>query len=211
MLFFFLSLACATDESFDTGSETAPAHEQAPQGTSAKKKLWFFDGDGDKWGISTSTKLAFVKPAGYAKFPGDCDDTSITVHPLATESCNGIDDDCDGTVDEGLFTTFYLDADGDGYGDLFSPASACAVPAGYVSDSTDCDDNDATIYPGGTDVWYDGQDGNCDQASDFDQDGDGYDADMFGGTDCDDTNTAFNPGVPDPAGDSVDWNCDNQD
>ena len=59
--------------------------------------------------------------------------------------CDGSDNDCDASVDEGVLTTFYRDADGDGYGDSTDSQSACAQPAGYVSNSTDCDDTDNTI------------------------------------------------------------------
>jgi len=45
----------------------------------------------------------------------DCDDTSDTVGPSGTESCNLVDDNCNGTTDEGVQTTCFVDADGDGY------------------------------------------------------------------------------------------------
>jgi hypothetical protein len=48
----------------------------------------------------------------------DCDDTRMTVHPGAVEACNGVDDDCDGVIDNGVQLTFYRDIDGDGYGQL---------------------------------------------------------------------------------------------
>ncbi len=52
---------------------------------------------------------------------------------------------------------------------------------------SDCDDNDADVYPGAPEIWYDGVDQNCDGLNDFDQDGDGDPSADFGGTDCDDT------------------------
>jgi hypothetical protein len=71
---------------------------------------------------------------------GDCDDTDGNVYPGATEVCNGVDDNCDGNVDEGVLQTFYLDSDGDTYGDAGTSTQACSAPSGYVSNDGDCDD-----------------------------------------------------------------------
>ena len=80
----------------------------------------------------------------------DCDDTDAAVHPNATEVCDGIDNDCDGQVDEGLTNTFFADTDGDGFGDPNNTTNACTPPNGYVTNNSDCDDNDASSFPGGT-------------------------------------------------------------
>ncbi|MBU0606397.1 MAG: putative metal-binding motif-containing protein, partial [Armatimonadetes bacterium] len=79
----------------------------------------------------------------------DCDDGDATVYPDAPELCNGVDDDCDGEVDEDAASasTWYADLDGDGFGDPASTALACAVPEGFVADGTDCDDGDAAVNP----------------------------------------------------------------
>ena len=85
-------------------------------------------------------------PAG----DGDCDDDNPEVHPGATEYCNGYDDNCDGTTDEGAAvdaSTWYADADTDTYGDASVSEAACDQPAGYVAGATDCDDTSPTIYP----------------------------------------------------------------
>src|SRR6185436_9548112 len=78
----------------------------------------------------------------------DCNDSDAAIHPGASETCNGLDDDCNGTIDDKLLATFYRDADGDGFGNLGELASACAMPGGYVTDSTDCNDGDAAIHLG---------------------------------------------------------------
>jgi hypothetical protein len=61
---------------------------------------------------------------------GDCDDLDENVHPGATDPCNGVDDDCDGEVDEDGGTDWYADADGDGFGDAAAVATACEAPEG---------------------------------------------------------------------------------
>ncbi len=75
----------------------------------------------------------------------------------------------------------------------------------------DCDDTSADVHEGATDILYDGIDQNCDEKSDFDQDGDGYDASSYGGSDCDDTDSAINPIAVENGGDKVDMNCDGFD
>ena len=55
--------------------------------------------------------------------------------------------------------TVYADVDGDGFGDLAS--SAIGAQPGYVSNSTDCNDANASINPGAVDVCYDGIDNDC--------------------------------------------------
>jgi len=57
----------------------------------------------------------------------------------------------------------------------------------------DCNDRDARIYLGAAEVWYDGVDQNCDEKSDFDQDGDGFEREPEG-LDCDDRDALVFPG-----------------
>jgi len=85
---------------------------------------------------------------------------------------------------------YYEDFDGDGYGDQFS--SSCIQLEGYVTNNTDCDDNNQAINPDAIEI-CDGLDNNCDGLTDegFDNDGDGY---TSCGGDCDDTNPGVNPG-----------------
>ena len=59
----------------------------------------------------------------------DCDDTQNAINPGATEVCNGVDDNCNGQIDEGLATqNYYTDADGDGYGSSSATAQASCGP-----------------------------------------------------------------------------------
>lgn len=72
---------------------------------------WFRDADADGYGLSSDTVLACERPANYAPIGGDCDDGLASVHPGGPELCNGIDDDCNGLVDE---NGLGVDSDADG-------------------------------------------------------------------------------------------------
>ncbi len=96
---------------------------------------------------------------------GDCNDAAPDVFPGAVELCNGIDDDCDETVDgvtSADVLSFYADADGDGFGDPLVLLSDCAAPLGYVPDLTDCDDAAAVVYPGAAESCASAVDADCD-------------------------------------------------
>jgi hypothetical protein len=63
---------------------------------------WYADADGDGYGDAAATATACEPPSGYGTDANDCDDADAGVYPGAAETCDGADEDCDGTVDEGL-------------------------------------------------------------------------------------------------------------
>ena len=131
----------------------------------------------------------------------DCDDADAAVYPGAEEVCNGIDDNCDGSVDaEGSDAVdayeWFVDADADGYGILSAEAIYLCPdvmpPEGYVLGSfDDCDDGNAAVNPGEPEVCGNGVDDDCDSYVDMyavddtvwwpDADGDGW-GDLWGST-----------------------------
>ncbi|MCB9793467.1 MAG: hypothetical protein H6741_12160 [Alphaproteobacteria bacterium] len=96
----------------------------------------------------------------------DCDDADPDTHPGATELCDDLDQDCDGAVDEGLDQTWYLDADGDGYGLAGDTVVACAQPATHAAEAGDCDDSLSSVYPGAEEL-CNGVDDDCDEVVDL--------------------------------------------
>lgn len=111
---------------------------------------WYRDADGDGYGVGEDTAVACTSPDGHAAVSGDCDDNTAEVHPSAAKVCNGLDDDCDGLTDgSDAISTWYRDADGDGYGtsDTSISGEGCDAPAGYVVADGDCADDDPAISP----------------------------------------------------------------
>ncbi len=133
---------------------------------SASRLSWYDDDDGDNYGDSSALTLACSAPSGAVSDPGDCDDSDASVHPAATEICDGIDNDCDGLVDDDDSSvagadTWWRDLDLDGYGDSAVSTTACEEPSGYVDDDSDCDDGDDDINPDASES-CDGVDEDCD-------------------------------------------------
>ncbi|MEL6346166.1 MAG: MopE-related protein [Myxococcota bacterium] len=153
---------------------------------------WYADSDADGYGTSVST-VACAQPAGYAGEAGDCDDGEARANPGTDEVCDEIDNNCDGETDEGVTTIYYLDADGDTFGDTDESAVACSAPSSrYVTASGDCDDLRSNVYPGAPEG-CDGDDYDCDGDIDNDFDKDGYTDASCGGEDCDDRDASVEP------------------
>ena len=124
---------------------------------------FYRDADGDGFGNPANATQACTQPAGYVVNNTDCNDASSAIRPGVAETCNGLDDDCDSLIDEGLSpTTFYRDQDGDGFGNPALPLQTCAVPPGYATNHTDCNDAQSSTYPGAVEFCGDGVDQNCD-------------------------------------------------
>ncbi|MFH1466630.1 MAG: MopE-related protein [Pseudomonadota bacterium] len=138
--------------------------------------------------LNGDATLYDVDGDGWAACGTDCDDTSAATHPGADEVCDGADNDCDGTTDEG---TSCYDDDGDG----------------QTEDDGDCNDGDPSIYFGAPEDYTNGIDDDCDGVVDssfVDNDCDGY---AVEGGDCDDADATAHPGAAEAA-DSVDNDCD---
>jgi len=131
---------------------------------------WYEDNDNDGYGNAAIVTHECYEPSGYTSVSGDCDEYDSTINPAAIEYCDGTDNDCDGVGDEDDALdadTWYADTDGDGYGDAGSDENSCLQPSGYISDATDCDDDDDTINPGADEICNDGIDNDCDVSSDL--------------------------------------------
>jgi hypothetical protein len=153
----------------------------------------------------------------------------------SAELCNGIDDNCNGTTDEGPpsdCTVYYADVDKDGYGAFGSAQCLCSASGDHnVTVSGDCNDANASIHTGATEV-CNGVDDDCDGQTDeqnavgcttyyYDLDGDTYGVTANSrclcaasapyaatrGGDCDDARAATNPGALERCANGLDDNC----
>ncbi|HCP45677.1 MAG TPA: hypothetical protein DIU15_06530, partial [Deltaproteobacteria bacterium] len=151
---------------------------------------------GESFNNGVGETLEFNHPAcddqdidGYCSWE-DCDNNDASVNPGVDESCDKIDNDCDGEIDESTASDallWYLDNDGDGYGNagVNVPATSCDPPTGYADNNIDCDDNDRNIFPGAHEA-CDNADNDCDGIVDNPSDSDGDGATICDG-DCDDS------------------------
>jgi hypothetical protein len=128
------------------------------------RPTWYRDADGDGYGNAAITQPACAQPAGYVANDTDCNDADAAIHPGAAEVCDGIDQNCNGSVDEGVLVTSYQDADADTFGNPAVSTQGCTVPTGYVTNSLDCDDSNPAIQPGATEL-CNGLDDDCNPAT----------------------------------------------
>jgi hypothetical protein len=172
---------------------------------------------------------------GFGILQGDCDDHDDSIHPAAPELCNGIDDDCDGEVDDDAEGGgwFYVDADGDGWGLAAYAEQYCAEAVeGWAAARGDCNDHDPGVHPG-ADELCNGADDDCDGRSDegavdaatwyADDDGDGWgdpahtwpacnqpEGWIAQGSDCDDGDPSVHPDAEEFCWTEADDDCDGE-
>ena len=154
----------------------------------------------------------------------DCDDNNSSVNADSIEICDGIDNNCDGETDEGVLSIFYVDSDGDGFGNPNINIEECEGSAGFVGNASDCDDSNAESFPGATEI-CDELDNDCNGEIDdgigqtfyVDSDNDGFGNEPIETCqlregissldgDCDDSNPNISP-VSEEICDNIDNDC----
>ncbi len=142
---------------------------------------FYADNDGDGFGNPNITRLACTAPTGFVLSGTDCDDTDPNINPMTIEiPDNGIDENCNDLVDESNSSIrWFLDEDGDGFGNPAMDSMSIVQPRNYVANSNDCDDTNELVYESAIEI-VDNLDNNCD----------GF-VDNFAGT-CDDVTA---PGI----------------
>ena len=175
---------------------------------------FYGDQDADGYGGMDISVTQCDMPSGFVDNAEDCNDVNADINPDGAEICDGEDNDCDGltddeddSVDASGYSSYYSDADGDGYGNADVSVDSCNAPSGYADNAEDCDDTDASVNP--ENVWY------------SDVDGDGFGSESFSvqscdmpsgyvsnTDDCDDTNGDINPDATEICDGGIDNDCD---
>lgn len=97
------SLSASETGELSAGSTSGSSSEVSEEGSSdsgCEPQTWYFDNDGDGYGVVDTPVSACEAPDGYVETPDDCDDTNVHINPGALEDCNNRDDDCDLLIDE---------------------------------------------------------------------------------------------------------------
>ncbi|QFU74328.1 hypothetical protein EY643_00945 [Halioglobus maricola] len=195
-------------------------------------RTWHRDADGDLFGSPEDTLTSAERPLGYVVNNRDCDDSNPAIYPWRDELDDGIDNNCNTQIDEGLGTVdpadlLFRDVDGDGFGVNSDTISIDEPQDGYVANAGDCDDNNGEIFPGAVEE-YDSVDNNCDGEVDEgfeereffrDIDSDGFgDADNsifavlrpsgYANLDGDNCPAVYNPAQADSDNDGIGNSCD---
>lgn len=106
------------------------------------------------------------KCTSNGQWPGcnDADYLAYNSDYQSTETkCDSLDNDCDGSADEGLTTAYYQDSDSDGYGNPYVSQNKCAKPQGYTADNNDCNDSNNKVSPSVNEICNNGIDDDCDK------------------------------------------------
>lgn len=200
----------------DCNDTTAAVHPEAPEGIDLDLDgILEADGlDNDCDGIIDEDTSAFDDDGdGFSELELDCNDSPLDeddpqtpenedpaelIFPGAPENGinppnvgDGLDNDCDGAVDENMSLT---DVDQDGF-----------------TTASDCNDTNPSVHPSAQDIPNDGIDADCNGVDPSDFDLDGFVSILTGGLDCDDTNPTIFPGATEIAGDTIDQDCNGYD
>ncbi len=95
------------------------------------------DYDGDGWGTTSSETIVCLGESGWVDLSGDCNDAHTGINPGALESCDGLDNDCNGTADDGAV----CHCDVEHYPDAMHPYLFCRLTATWYDAAADCIDS----------------------------------------------------------------------
>ena len=164
--FSLLALACSNSVPPDRQAESpqGDAHDTAEAQPSPDTPP--VSEEQDEEGIEPAEVIEDGDGDGFSS-DIDCEDEDPRIHPGAPEYCDGIDTDCDGVIDPYSALDaplWFRDTDGDGFGNSDDTMHACSAPQpGWVALGGDCDDTEASTYPGAEEL-CDGVDADCDGA-----------------------------------------------